>query len=76
MRNKFFAIKLEKGRSMIESAWIVATCKFLSIKLQKGVTMIEYALIASLIAIVAITAIKIVGTNLKNEFSKVATNLK
>ncbi len=76
MVKKFFATKLEKGNSMIEHAWIVAVSKSLSIKSQKGVTMIEYALIASLIAVVAITAITLVGTNLTTVFNKVAGNLK
>ncbi len=37
-----------------------------------GVTAIEYALIASLIAIVIITAVVLIGTNLNAIFSQVA----
>jgi pilus assembly protein Flp/PilA len=40
-----------------------------------GVTAIEYALIAALIAVVAITIIGSVGTNLSNTFSAVADAL-
>lgn len=37
-----------------------------------GVTAIEYALIASLIAIVIITAVVLIGTNLNAIFNQVA----
>ena len=37
-------------------------------KQEDAVTAIEYALIASLIAVVIITALKLVGTNLTNVF--------
>jgi pilus assembly protein Flp/PilA len=39
---------------------------------ESGVTAIEYALIAALIAVAAIAAFSLVGTNLSNTFSKVA----
>ncbi len=39
---------------------------------QQGVTAIEYALIASLIAIVIVTAIGSVGTSLNSSFTNVA----
>lgn len=38
-----------------------------------GATAIEYGLIVALIAVVIITAVSTVGTNLKNDFNKVAT---
>lgn len=44
-------------------------------KLNKGATMIEYALIASLIAVVAITVMKNVGTSIKNKMTAVSTEL-
>ena len=44
-------------------------------KLHKGATMIEYALIASLIAVVAITVMKSVGTSIKNKMSSVSEEL-
>jgi pilus assembly protein Flp/PilA len=40
-----------------------------------GVTAIEYALIAALIAVAAIAAFTLVGTNLSNTFSYVASQL-
>ncbi len=49
--------------------------KFFSIKSQKGVTMIEYALIAALVAVVAIAALTLVGTNLNLLFNTIAGKL-
>jgi pilus assembly protein Flp/PilA len=45
------------------------------IKKESGVTAIEYALIAALIAVAAIGAFTVVGTNLSTTFSKVALQL-
>jgi pilus assembly protein Flp/PilA len=45
------------------------------IKNESGVTAIEYALIAALIAVAAIAAFTLVGTNLSSTFNKVATCL-
>jgi pilus assembly protein Flp/PilA len=42
------------------------------IKDESGVTAIEYALIAALIAVTAIAAFSMVGTNLSNTFYSVA----
>jgi pilus assembly protein Flp/PilA len=42
---------------------------------RRGVTAIEYALIAALIAVAAIAAFSLVGTNLSNTFSRVAACL-
>ena len=41
----------------------------------QGVTAIEYALIAALIAVAAIAAFTLVGTNLSSTFSYVASQL-
>jgi pilus assembly protein Flp/PilA len=41
----------------------------------RGVTAIEYALIAALIAVAAIAAFTLVGTNLSTTFSYVASQL-
>lgn len=43
---------------------------------QKGATVIEYALIAALIAVVAIGAMSLVGTNVTAKFNEVATSLQ
>ena len=40
-----------------------------------GVTAIEYGLIASLIAVVIITSVTLVGTNLTTKFNAIATAL-
>ena len=42
---------------------------------QSGVTAIEYALIAALIAVAAIAAFTLVGTNLSTTFSTIAAKL-
>lgn len=42
---------------------------------QSGATAIEYGLIAALIAVVCITAMQTIGTNLKGKFDTVATTL-
>ena len=43
---------------------------------ESGATAIEYGLIAALIAVVIITAVTSVGTNLSGTFGKVSTALK
>jgi len=45
------------------------------VKDESGVTAIEYALIAALIAVAAITAFTLVGTNLSTTFSTIAAKL-
>ena len=45
------------------------------LKDQSGVTAIEYALIAALIAVAAIAAFTLVGTNLSTTFSTIANKL-
>ncbi len=42
---------------------------------QAGVTAIEYGLIAALIAVVIITAVKLVGSDLSATFQSIATAL-
>lgn len=42
---------------------------------EAGATAIEYGLIASLIAVAAIAAIQLTGTNLVSTFTTVATNM-
>ena len=42
---------------------------------ESGVTAIEYGLIAALIAVVIITAVTTVGTDLKAVFNSIATSL-
>jgi pilus assembly protein Flp/PilA len=49
------------------------SAKFLRDK--SGVTAIEYALIAALIAVAAIAAFTLVGTNLSSTFSSIASQV-
>lgn len=42
---------------------------------RSGATAIEYGLIAALIAVVIITAVAAIGTNLSDKFNSVATAL-
>jgi pilus assembly protein Flp/PilA len=42
---------------------------------EDGATAIEYGLIAALIAVAAISAFQLVGTNLSNTFHNIATQL-
>jgi len=44
-------------------------------KNEDGATAIEYGLIAALIAVAAISAFQLVGTNLSNTFHGIATQL-
>ena len=45
------------------------------VKDESGVTAIEYALIAALIAVAAIAAFTLVGTNLSSLFSTIAAKM-
>ena len=42
---------------------------------QRGASMVEYALLVSLIAIVAIVALRELGNSTANQFVKIATDL-
>jgi len=41
----------------------------------QGATMVEYGLMIALVALVALTAVKVLGTNLSGLFSSVAATL-
>jgi pilus assembly protein Flp/PilA len=43
---------------------------------ESGATAIEYGLIAALIAVVIITALQLIGSNLNTVFTKVSGSLK
>jgi pilus assembly protein Flp/PilA len=43
---------------------------------ESGATAIEYGLIAALIAVVIITALTTLGTNLSTKFNSIATTLR
>jgi pilus assembly protein Flp/PilA len=42
---------------------------------ESGATAIEYGLIAALIAVVLITALGLLGNNINNSFTKIATSV-
>ena len=45
------------------------------VKGEEGVTAIEYGLIAALIAVVIVTAVTLVGSNLSDTFDYIADNV-
>jgi pilus assembly protein Flp/PilA len=47
-----------------------------SMQHEDGATAVEYGLMVSLIAVVIITAVALIGTNLSGMFTKVAGSLK
>jgi pilus assembly protein Flp/PilA len=55
--------------------YALALARALDISNEKGVTAIEYGLIAALIAVVIITAVTLIGTNLSTTFNNIATKL-
>ncbi len=53
---------------------MLATLKSM-IRDDEGATMVEYGLLVALIALVALGAVKMLGTNLSSLFNNVATTL-
>jgi pilus assembly protein Flp/PilA len=43
---------------------------------EEGASMVEYGLLVALIAVVVITAVTAIGTNLNTKFTSVGTSLK
>ena len=46
------------------------------VKEEEGATMVEYGIMVALIAVVCITVVALIGTNLNGTFNKVADNVK
>jgi pilus assembly protein Flp/PilA len=63
------------GRSLEEEPQMFQSIKKF-VADESGVTAIEYALIASLIAVVIITAVTTVGTKVSTVFTEIGTTLK
>jgi pilus assembly protein Flp/PilA len=67
---RFGTLKAQKGGDFTMSL----ITRFL--RAEGGATAIEYGLIAALIAVVIITGVTAVGTNLSTTFTNLATTLK
>ncbi len=52
-----------------------AAYAWFKVESEQGVAAIEYGLLAALIAVVIITAVTTLGTNLKGVFTSVATSI-
>jgi pilus assembly protein Flp/PilA len=52
-----------------------AVARWLTVKPERGVTAIEYALLASLIAVVIVTAVALAGTKMVTTFTTIAGKL-
>lgn len=44
-------------------------------KSERGASMVEYALLVSLIAVIAIAGVRLLGTNINNAFTGVASQI-
>ena len=60
---------------MSTTAYKPSTDEIKRLRDETGATAVEYGLLAALIAVVIIGAVKLTGTKLNAEYSKVATNL-
>jgi pilus assembly protein Flp/PilA len=63
---------MKKMLEKFQSAKFIFTRKA---KDQKGATMVEYALMVALIAVVAVSAVTVIGTSAKAKFNSVVTSL-
>ena len=43
---------------------------------ERGASMVEYGLLLALIAVIAIVAVRLVGTNISTKFSGIASDLQ
>ncbi len=57
---------------MVTYLWTTAQSRMAA---EDGASLVEYALLLALIALVAIAAVQIVGTNVSDDFTSVANNL-
>ena len=58
---------------MLERLKARAIAWWLSVREERGATAVEYALMVALIAIVALTAVQTLGTNVSQAFSEIAS---
>ena len=45
-------------------------------KSERGASLVEYALLVALIAVIAIAAVRILGTNVSQQFSTIAAQIQ
>ncbi len=58
------------------SKFIAAVRKFFGLKpREEGATMVEYGLMVALIAVVCVTAVALMGTNIKSTFTSIAGSI-
>ena len=55
-------------------SWMQAKFNFSSD--ERGASMVEYGLLLALIAVIAIVALKVLGTNVSNKFSTIASEVQ
>jgi pilus assembly protein Flp/PilA len=53
----------------------LSACAWLKVESEEGIAAVEYGLLAALIAVVIITAVSLLGTNLASIFNSVATSI-
>lgn len=58
---------------MVTYLWTTAQSRMVA--REEGASLVEYALLLALIALVAIAAVQIVGTNVEADFNEIASNL-
>jgi pilus assembly protein Flp/PilA len=66
-----FLHPMQRRKSMLR---ILAAVKKMLVR-QEGATMVEYGLMLFLIAVVCLTAIALIGTNLSTMFDRIAASL-
>jgi pilus assembly protein Flp/PilA len=64
-----------KGTEIIFSSVVKVQVRIAALRSDRGATAVEYALMVTLIALVVVLAVTLLGTNVKNIFTKVATSV-
>ena len=64
-----------KGTEIILSSVVKVQVRIAALRSDRGATAVEYALMVTLIALVVVLAVTVLGTNVKNIFTKVATSV-
>ncbi len=59
----------------LSGRWIKSACAWLKVESESGAAALEYGLLAALIAVVIVTAVTHVGSNLAGVFNSVAARV-